>query len=331
MATAVESAFQVDVESTGPSIGVVVCAYTEDRWQDLELGVRELIAQVGDRDSVIVVIDNNPALLSRCQEHLAGPQVTVVANGGPQGLSGARNTGIGMCERDIVLFLDDDAFPLPGWIDSYRTRFASSQDVVAVGGAVEPRWVVGHAPRWFPQEFYWVVGCDYRGLPASGDEIRNPIGASMGIRRPVFEVIGTFNDEVGRVGALPVGCEETELCIRLRQEIPDIHIVRDTAPVVRHFVPKARQNLRYFASRCFHEGRSKAAMTAVVGASDGLSAERSYVIKTLVAGIGNHLGAVLQGDLAGLSRAILLPTGLAITTYGYVTGQLRARRAKVTT
>ena len=109
MATAVESAFQVDVESTGPSIGVVVCAYTEDRWQDLELGVRELIAQVGDRDSVIVVIDNNPALLSRCQEHLAGPQVTVVANGGPQGLSGARNTGIGMCERDIVLFLDDDA------------------------------------------------------------------------------------------------------------------------------------------------------------------------------------------------------------------------------
>ncbi|MBP7971722.1 MAG: glycosyltransferase [Candidatus Nanopelagicales bacterium] len=331
MATAVESAFQVDVESTGPSIGVVVCAYTEDRWQDLELGVRELIAQVGDRDSVIVVIDNNPALLSRCQEHLAGPQVTVVANGGPQGLSGARNTGIGMCERDIVLFLDDDAFPLPGWIDSYRTRFASSQDVVAVGGAVEPRWEGGHAPRWFPQEFYWVVGCDYRGLPASGDEIRNPIGASMGIRRPVFEVIGTFNDEVGRVGALPVGCEETELCIRLRQEIPDIHIVRDTAPVVRHFVPKARQNLRYFASRCFHEGRSKAAMTAVVGASDGLSAERSYVIKTLVAGIGNHLGAVLQGDLAGLSRAILLPTGLAITTYGYVTGQLRARRAKVTT
>ncbi|MGV1036682.1 MAG: glycosyltransferase family 2 protein [Candidatus Nanopelagicales bacterium] len=331
MAAAVESAFQVEVEPTGPSIGVVVCAYTGDRWRDLELGVRELVAQVGDRDSVIVVIDNNPALLSRCQEHLASAQVTVVANAGPQGLSGARNTGIAACERDIVLFLDDDAFPLPGWIDSYRKRFASSQDVVAVGGAVEPLWEGGAAPRWFPQEFYWVVGCDYRGLPESGDEIRNPIGASMGIRRPVFDVIGTFNDEVGRVGALPVGCEETELCIRLRQEIPGIHIVRDTAPVVRHFVPKARQNLRYFASRCFHEGRSKAAMTAVVGASDGLSAERSYVIKTLVAGIGCHLLAVLHGDFAGLARAILLPSGLAITTYGYVTGQLRARRDHSTT
>lgn len=326
MTAALESAFQVEIEPTGPSIGVVVCAYTEDRWHDLELGVRELVAQIGDRDVVIVVIDNNPALLSRCEQQLASKRVSVVANAGPQGLSGARNTGIETCDRDIVLFLDDDAFPLPGWIDAYRQRFGSSQEVVAVGGAVEPLWEGGRAPRWFPPEFYWVVGCDYRGLPTSGAEIRNPIGASMGIRRPAFDVVGTFNDEVGRVGALPVGCEETELCIRLRQQIPGIHIVRDTAPVVRHFVPATRQSLRYFASRCFHEGRSKAAMTAVVGASDGLSAERSYVIKTLVAGMGNHLWAVLHGDFAGLVRAVLLPVGLAITTYGYFTGQLRARR-----
>ena len=43
-------------------------------------------------------------------------------------------------------------------------------------------WWPELAPRWLPEEFYWVVGCSYRGLPESVGPVRNPIGASMSMR-----------------------------------------------------------------------------------------------------------------------------------------------------
>lgn len=309
------------------SAGVIICAYTQARWDDLSAAVAELQRQVRDDDEIIVVIDHNDELLARSEREFAAHNVMVVANAGTQGLSGARNTGVSTCTSDITIFLDDDALPGPGWVDSYRAKFAGADDIAGVGGAVTAAWEGGSAPRWFPAEFGWVVGCDYRGLPDGGQEIRNPIGASMAIRQSYFNEIGGFSEAVGRVGTVPAGCEETELCIRLRQDHPDIRIIRDTDSVVYHRVPKARQTVKYFTSRCYHEGRSKAAMTSIVGSADGLSSERSYVVKTLVRGIGINLAAVGHGDIAGIARAVMLPVGLAATTFGYGLATVSAKRA----
>jgi len=304
-----------------------VCAYTDKRWPELEAGIRELQRQVGPDDQVIVVIDHNPDLARNAAVKLADVHTRVVESTEEPGLSGARNTGIEACREDVVLFLDDDAFPESGWLAAFRERFDSSPEIMAVGGAVRPNWEGGKAPRWFPPEFGWVVGCDYRGLPPSGAQIRNPIGASMGIRRVVFGLVGSFRDQVGRVGELPVGCEETELSIRLRRGIPGARIVRDTAPVVRHLVPMARQRPAYFVRRCYHEGRSKAAVSAMVGSEAALSSERTYVIKTLAGGVGRHVAAALRGDPWGLARAVMLPVGLVSTTGGFVLEQGRRFRA----
>ena len=274
----------------------------------------------------MVVIDYNEPLLARMQEAFGRPNVSVVANSGPQGLSGARNTGVAASESGLTLFLDDDALPDKGWIDAYRSRFSTSESIVGVGGAVVPAWEGGLAPRWFPDEFGWVVGCDYRGLPANGQQIRNPIGASMGIRHWCFDLVGGFSHAVGRIGAVPSGDEETELFIRVRRAVPGAQIVRDTGAVVFHTVPSARQTVKYFVSRCYHEGRSKAAMTETVGTADGLSSERSYVLKTLVGGMGIHFAAALNGDPAGLARAVMLPLGLAATTYGFAIARVQSRR-----
>ena len=43
------------------------------------------------------------------------------------------------------------------------------------------------------------------------------MGCNMSFRREVFERIGGFAEEIGRIGKNPLGCEETELCIRARQ------------------------------------------------------------------------------------------------------------------
>ena len=48
-----------------------------------------------------------------------------------------------------MLFLDDDAVARPGWLQGYRDGFALNETVVAIGGAIKPRWEV-RRPRWFP-------------------------------------------------------------------------------------------------------------------------------------------------------------------------------------
>ena len=85
---------------------------------------------------------------------------------------------------------------------------------MATGGSVHPLWP-GPRPQWLPPAFDWVVGCSYLGLPEKTGAVRNPIGANMSMRtRPALDA-GGFDTGLGRVGTRPVGCEETELAIRL--------------------------------------------------------------------------------------------------------------------
>jgi len=285
------------------STTVIVCAYTEARWDQISLGYDETLRQLRRGDEIVLVIDHNPELLMRAQ--IAFPKARVLANAYESGLSGARNTGVLASICDVLVFLDDDACPAPGWLDAYRETFMRA-DVAVVGGAVEPDWAGGSAPGWFPTEFGWVVGCDYRGLPAEGHAIRNPIGASV----------------IGRIGTLPTGCEETDLCIRIRQVKPELQFLRNTAARVSHAVPAPRQRIGYFLSRCFHEGRSKAMLSTRVGAAASLSSERSYVTRTLPSGVLMGLARAATGRVSGILRAGTIVLGLGATAGGY----LAARR-----
>ena len=48
-----------------------------------------------------------------------------------------------------------------------------------------------------------------------GADLRNVIGCNMAFRATVFDTAGLFGEDLGRVGRVPYGCEETELCIRI--------------------------------------------------------------------------------------------------------------------
>jgi GT2 family glycosyltransferase len=300
------------------TVSVVICTYTERRWKELVAGVRAVQEQLLDGDELIVVVDHAPDVLARAQRELTGCRVHASTHG--QGLSGARNTGLDRASGSVVAFLDDDATPGEGWLDSLREPFRTG-DVIGVAGRVEPAWEGGMAPRWFPPEFGWVVGCDYVGLPAGGAQVRNPIGASMALRRAPLEAVGGFSELVGRVGTLPVGCEETEISIRLSQADPTARVLRATGGAVHHLVPADRQTLRYFRSRCYHEGRSKAVLSGLVGSDQGLASERTYATRTLPLGVLRHLAAVGRGDLAGLARAACVLLGLLTTALGYLSAR----------
>jgi hypothetical protein len=147
------------------------------------------------------------------------------------------------------------------------------------------------------------------------------IGANMSFRRAVFERVGGFRARLSRVGARPVGCHETELCIRVTQRWPGSLFFYEPTARVRHKVPAARARWSYFRARCYAEGRSKALMARCVGSGRGLAAERTYTLRTLPLAAVQSLADWMTGhDRAGFARATAIALGLGVTTAGYLTG-----------
>src|SRR5690349_11768157 len=85
---------------------VIICAYTLDRWADIERAVRSARTQTPAPLEVFLVIDHNDELAGRART--TWPDLEVIESRGTRGLSGARNTGVEDAAGDIVAFLDDD-------------------------------------------------------------------------------------------------------------------------------------------------------------------------------------------------------------------------------
>jgi glycosyltransferase involved in cell wall biosynthesis len=314
------------VSGATPTFSVVVCAYTTDRWDALKLAISSLHAQTLAPREIIVVIDHNDLLLEQVRTEF--PMITALANTGQQGLSGARNTGIAAATGSVVAFLDDDAAAAPDWLSQLAVGYADPR-VLGVGGQIDPRWATP-IPAWFPAEFYWVLGCNYVGLPTEARAIRNLIGANMSIRRASFDQIGGFRSGMGRLGTIPLGCEETELCIRLGQRFPDAILRYEPRARVDHLVTASRTRPQYFFSRCWAEGQSKAIVTALTGPGAGLSSERDYTFKVLPRGVLRGLrDGIFRRDKDGFARAAAIVAGLAVTTGGYLRGTLAQRRRQL--
>jgi glucosyl-dolichyl phosphate glucuronosyltransferase len=307
------------------SISVVICAHTAKRWHETCAAVESVRAQSLPSQEIIVVVDHNPALLASLAAALPG--VTVVENAEARGLSGGKNTGVAIAGGDVVAFLDDDAVADPDWLKYFADSYADPA-VMGVGGLTLPHWQAAR-PAWFPEEFAWVVGCTYRGMPTSRAPVRNLLGGNASFRREAFAIAGGFQNGIGRsAGPRPLGCEETEFCIRVSQQAPEAVFVFDNRSVIWHEVPAERGRFSYFRSRCYAEGLSKALVTASVGAADGLSAERRYTTRVVPLGVAHAMADALRGDLPGLGRAGAIVTGVTATVAGYTAGwvQQRARR-----
>ena len=293
------------------NFSVVICAHDERRWSEIQAALASIEQQSHPAAETIVVVDHNPALLERARNEIRN--ATVVENSEARGLGGARNSGIAASTAPLVAFLDDDAVASERWLERLAAPYADP-DVAGVGGSIEPRWEGGR-PRWFPDEFDWVVGCTYRGMPDTSTEVRNLIGCNMSYRRKVLEALGRFR--------LGYGCDETELCIRLRQRWPEKKLVYVPDARVLHAVSGERTKFSRFLSRCYFEGGSKAVVSWLVGSDAGLASERRYTKNVLPAGVSRGIiDAVTGTNHHGMMRAVVIVAGLAVTTAGYALGRL---------
>ena len=62
-----------------PTVSVVICASTEDRWNEMMASVGSAMSQIRHAEEIILVIDHNPVLLRRatfdCDQYLYRDQL----------------------------------------------------------------------------------------------------------------------------------------------------------------------------------------------------------------------------------------------------------------
>jgi cellulose synthase/poly-beta-1,6-N-acetylglucosamine synthase-like glycosyltransferase len=294
---------------------VIICAYTEERWDLLCKAIESVVGQHQQPDRLVICIDHNERLFERASarwngSNEAGFPVHVLANAFDGRLGSARNTGVGVSQEEIIAFLDDDAAAHPDWLKKIVGDFEN--DVVAVGGAPHPRFETSR-PSWFPLEFDWVFGCTYKGLPTRILPVKHLIGASMAARRDGLVAIGGFHSD---------NHDDMDMCHRLSHQFPTSRILFDPDATVSHYVPASRVTWAYFWRRCYSVNKGKVLAFHNMGGAANLSAERSFVLKSLRTGARTALRDLLKGRTNELRRLIVSVCGIGLAGLGHIAGRL---------
>lgn len=295
---------------------VVLATYDPQRWPFLAVAVESLLTGPDRPRRVVVCVDKNEELYERVRA--TWPQVTTVLNMRGPGASSTRNTGAEYVDTPFIAFLDDDIRVRHGWLSRLLAPFVDPA-VVGTGGGVVAGWQYGR-PSWFPEEFEWVVGASYRGMPTVQSAVRNVWSENMAVRTDVFHAVGGFRAGFGKVGnrSRP---EDTDLCIRMSANSAGGRWVYTPEAVAEHHVPGSRATFSFFLRRNYYEGRGKLEMTHLLGRQGKLQNERDYLFRTLPSGISAGLWAAARhGDLRGLLKAGAIVAGILAAGIGAASG-----------
>ena len=291
---------------------VVVCTHLEERLDQLVEAVASVRAQSRQPDELIVVVDADRALHDLVQAALPG--VRVMLNPRPGGLSGARNEGVGATSADVVLFLDDDAVADRDWLARLVAVLEEDERVLGASGRSLPLWG-GTPPTWLTEDFWWTVGCSYRGQPTERSYVRNAYGGCCALRRSLFSELHGYDERLGKSPWWRGGGEEAELSLRAMAAWPGSTFAYEPAGVISHRVPVDRLTFAYVVARSYGEGRSKARVSRLTPTRGALLAERRFARRLL--------GTVLApGGLRHPGRLVGAVVLSAAVVAGLVVGNL---------
>jgi len=153
--------------------------------------------------ATITLVDNGSTDGSATAVASKHPDVKLFALPENRGFTGGLAAALAGSTADLVIFLNNDAVPEPGWLAAFvEAMDAAPEDVLSIGGRiVDPTGTKidfiggmmtfdGHA---FQNGFRYPVGS--RPEPRSGDEIFFACGGNMISRRAAMMEIGAFDDD----------------------------------------------------------------------------------------------------------------------------------------
>jgi glycosyltransferase involved in cell wall biosynthesis len=175
------------------------------------------------------------------------------------GLSIARNRAVMESTGEVCAFLDDDVCVAPEWYEG-MVEVYNAYPADIVGGPVALWWVAVERPEWFNASLESLLG-DLNW----GDEVielfhpkKRIIGANFSFKREVFDRIGPFRSDLGRVGRGMMATEETEFCERALRQGARMYYAPRMA--LKHWVAPQRATVDFLvkAARGSTAGRMRA-------------------------------------------------------------------------
>ncbi|OPZ09701.1 MAG: Glycosyl transferase family 2 [candidate division BRC1 bacterium ADurb.BinA292] len=235
------------------------------------------------------------------------------------GLSRARNTALALCRTEYLVYLDDDAKPLPFWMDAIEEGIARWHPPF-FGGPYRP-YYLGGKPRWFADSYGSMHYEKQEGpLPLNGFLS----GGNMGWRVELIRSLGGFPEHLGMIDTrIGVG-EETYLQLALKERgnngyfFPRMEIL--------HFMAPEKMSLSYRARRMWQSGLQARATNL------GRSRARLRTLLYSMVFVPIHLAGMLFRDRAvdpcwqGYVYRRILPH---LTYWGEFWARLSGQRSKV--
>jgi glycosyltransferase involved in cell wall biosynthesis len=243
----------MSVEPSAPTPGLSVVVATRNRAPALRRCLDALAGQdFRALNAELVVVDNassdaTPQVLAEELSRRRLP-LKIVAEPRP-GLSRARNAGIQQASGRFIIFLDDDALAVPGWLAAYERLFRQGRPVVQ--GRIRVQ-IEGARPAYLTEDLLaYLTHWDKDG--PEGRYEGNLLGANFGAMRSVCEQLGPFRPDIGP-GASGFG-DDTEFSQRIAAAgIPAIYCPE---ALVLHQIPPDRTTRRALLCRCYLSGRSQ--------------------------------------------------------------------------
>lgn len=296
-------------------VSVVVPTYPLERFDSFRAAVESVLAQTYDDLEVVLVVDGNEAVYERTVEAFGDrPDVVVHNNDQNRGVSYSRTKGAELASGDVVAMIDDDAEAEPDWVERLVAVFEET-DAVAVGGPVEPNWV-GDRPAFFPEEFYWLVGCTEPGFASHMEEIRNGYGSNIAFDRETFLEVGGYDTHTGRRGDQHIQAHEAPVCIRIRRATGKGVVYTEDA-VVHHTLFAYRGDFGWLVRRSFWQGYSKRVMALLY--PDAESDEGEFLAHLAFERVPGRLkGLVRKPSLAAVAQLLSLFVFTAAVGLGYL-------------
>ena len=212
------------------NISVIISTY--NRCDMLPCALESLIAQeAGDTRYEIVVVDNNST--DRTREVVEAlikqghPNLRYFFEG-KQGLSYGWNTGIKHASASLVAFMDDDVSVARDYVANIKRAFDEHPEADFIGGKVLPHWK-SETPKWLTRKHWAPLALqDYGEESFCTNEARPICLVNKAFRREVFDRIGFFKPELGRIKDGIGSSEDHDLQLRVWQSgghgmyVPDI-------------------------------------------------------------------------------------------------------------
>ncbi len=267
-------------------LSVILCT-TPERALFLTSALANLAKQNCQPDEVLVVTDfsNGELVEDVIPDTLFDVLNIRVLESSGAGLSKARNRGVEASTGDVLVFMDDDVV-LPDANILFRVKEAFEEDEKLGVYGVQVKPIFQNSVK-LPDKFNWIFGC-------TDDKAVRPVGAFFAVRREIFNVVGLFDENLGRKGNLISG-EETELFIRV-QKFMGLKVVLDSRFKVYHLIHD--RGWKYVLKRAFAEGISKARFR-----NYDYSVEKRYLLRYCCDPIGWVVaGATLLGFVVGKVR-----------------------------